>query len=374
MVDVAEAAGPVDRLHGLLLAMTGRVDDDGIDGARELLGIGQPDAGAEYLAGCLLAGRIEVTAAEQYHLRRVLEETRSQPQLADRLAVVDSLLPEHHKFNAPDSDDSDLELALKQVGGRLTGLRGLWVTNRTTPAGTSYGAVPQGVLLAEVGPDGSGPAVAYQLISALRRAGLRYAVDVFATGADLPEYHRDALSTARRVRLDIAPAERTAPPVVPRPEQVVEPRQVAEPRQETRQEARQEARQVAEHRQPEEPPSPPPAPPAPVEESRPEGVSHAVAEPQHEFPGESPEDAQPETAAEQTGVMMRVPAAVDAKLTDRERNLLRKLHEELAHREQDGPGKRQGEDGRTSTMPGGTGGFPPIAANQQQAYAPQQQR
>lgn len=350
MVDVAEAAGPVDRLHSLLLAMTGRVDDDGIDGARELLGMGQPDAGAEFLAGCLLSGRIEVTTAEQYHLRRVLDETRSNHQLADRLNVVESLLPEHHKFSAPDSDDADLELALKQVGGRLAGLRGLWITNRTTPAGTSYGAVPQGVLLAEVGPDGSGPAVAFQLISALRRAGLRYAVDVFATGADLPEYHRDALSTARRVRLDAAPAERTAPPVVPRPEQVVE------------------------HRQPEEPPSPPPAPPAPVEESRPEGVSHAVAEPQHEFPGEPPEDAEPETAAEQTGVMMRVPAAVDAKLTDRERNLLRKLHEELAHREQDGPGKRQaqGEDGRTSTMPGGTGGFPPIAANQQQAYTPQQ--
>lgn len=355
MVDVAEAAGPVDRLHGLLLAMTGRVDDDGIDGARELLGIGQPDAGAEFLAGCLLAGRIEVTAAEQYHLRRVLDDTRSNHQLADRLNVVESLLPENHKFSAPNSDNTDLELTLKQIGGRLAGLRGLWVTSRTTPAGTSYGAVPQGVLLAEVGPDGSGPAVAFQLISALRRAGLRYAVDVFATGADLPEYHRDALSTARRVRLDMAPAERTAPPVVPRPEQ------------------------VAEHRQPEEPPAPPPPPPAPpvqVEEPRPEGVSHAVAEPQHEFPGEPPEDAEPETAAEQTGVMMRVPAAVDAKLTDRERNLLRKLHEELAHREQDGPAKRQaqGEDGRTSTMPGGTGGFPPIAAGQQQAYTTQQQR
>lgn len=357
MVDVAEAAGPVDRLHSLLLAVTGRVDDDGIDGARELLGMGQPDAGAEYLAGCLLAGRIEVTAAEQYHLRRVLDETRSNRQLADRLKVVESLLPENHKFNAPDTDDTGLELALKQIGGRLAGLRGLWITSRTTPAGTSYGAVPQGVLLAEVGPDGSGPAVAFQLVSALRRSGLRYSVDVFSTGADLPEYHRDALSSARRVRLEVAPAERTAPPVVPRPEQVVE------------------------RRQPEEPPAPAPAPPpaqqAPVEESRPEGVSHAVAEPQHEFPGEPTQDAQPETAAEQTGVMMRVPAAVDAKLTDRERNLLRKLHEELAHREQDGPAKRQpkadnGEEGWTSTMPGGTGGFPPIAANQQQAYTPQQ--
>ncbi|RRO15193.1 hypothetical protein EIL87_17430 [Saccharopolyspora rhizosphaerae] len=370
-MDVAEAAGPVDRLHSLLLAMTGRVDDDGIDGARELLGMGQPDAGAEFLAGCLLAGRIEVTAAEQYHLRRVLEESRGNHQLADRLTVVESLLPDGHRFSAPGSDDTDLEISLKQVSSRLAGVRGLWITHRTTPAGNNYGAVPQGVLLAEVGPDGSGPAVAFQLISALRRAGLRYAVDVFATGADLPEYHRDALSTARRVRLEMPSAERTAPPAAPRAERAAPP--VEPPAERAAPPVAPRAEHVVEHRQPEEPPAPPPAPPAPVDESRPEGVSHAVAEPQHEFPGEPPEDPEPETAAEQTGVMMRVPAAVDAKLTDRERNLLRKLHEELAHREQDGPAKRQPtEDGRSSTMPGGTGGFPPIAASQQQAYSPQQ--
>ncbi|GAA2358909.1 hypothetical protein GCM10009854_41810 [Saccharopolyspora halophila] len=397
MVDVAEGAGPVDRLHDLVLAMTGRIDDDGIEAVRELLGIGQPDAAAEYLVGCLLAGEIEVSPAEQHQLRRVLDETRSPHRLADRLAVVESLPGEKHRFSAPQLDDTDLELALKSVGSRLSGLRGLWATNRTTPAGTSYGAVPQGVLLAEVGPEGAGSAVAYQLISALRRAGLRYAVDVFDTGAELPEYHREALANARRVRLEVAAGERTAPPV-------------AMPQE-----------RIAERRQPDEPPPPPPPMPPVADEPRPEGVQHAVAEPQHEFLGEhatqpprpagkhepaapaapaapagpatpaepgeperpaaeleqsgaehfgaeperpaeldEPGEPPAEEAAEQTGVMMKVPAAVDEKLTDRERNLLRKLHEELAHRETDSPGAA-GEEGARSSLTGGTGGFPSIA-------------
>ncbi|MFC7342316.1 hypothetical protein [Saccharopolyspora griseoalba] len=364
MVDVAEGAGPVDRLHDLVLAMTGRIDDDGVDAVRELLGIGQPDAAAEYLVGCLLAGEIEVTPAEQHQLRRIFDETRTPRQLVDRLEVAESLHGEVHRFSAPDTDDTDLELALKAASSRLPGLRGLWATSRTTPAGASYGAVPQSVLLAEVGPEGASSAVAYQLINALRRAGLRYSVEVFDSGSELPEYHREALANARRVRLEVAAAERSAPPV-------------SAPRE-----------RAAERRQPEETP-PPPVPPV-AEETRPEGVQHAVAEPQHEFlaehatqpsqpagkhePAHPAEPAEPERAAEpeqpgepaaeaeaeQTGVMMKVPAAVDEKLTDRERNLLRKLHEELAHRETEEP-EPVGEDGLRTSMPGGTGGFPPIA-------------
>jgi hypothetical protein len=365
VVDVAEGAGPVGRLHDLVLAMTGRIDDDGIDAVRELLGIGQPDAAAEYLVGCLLAGEIEVNPAEQHQLRRIFDEARVPHQLVDRLKVTESLPGEMHRFSTPETDDTDLELALKAVSARLPGLRGLWATSRTTPAGASYGAVPQSVLLAEVGPEGAGSAVAYQLINALRGSGLRYSVEVFSTGAELPDYHREALANARRVRLEVTAGERSAPPV-------------AVPRE-----------RVAERRQPDEPP-PPPAPPM-VDEPRPEGVQHAVAEPQHEFLGEHAtqppqpagkhepagpaEPAEPERAAaepeqpgepaaeaeaEQTGVMMKVPAAVDEKLTDRERNLLRKLHEELAHRETEAP-EPVGEDGLRSSMPGGTGGFPPIA-------------
>lgn len=209
MVDVAEGAGPVDRLHNLLLAMTGRVDDDGINSARELLGIGQPDAAAEFLTGCLLAGHIPVTSSEQYHLRRVLDETRSTHTLADRVHVVDSLPSDEHRFGEPAEDDGDLIAALESVTGRLQGVRGMWCASRTTPAGATYGAVPRRILLAEVSPEGSTTAVAYQLIEALRRVGINCSVDVFDSGAELPEYHREALAAAHRVRLD-APASRPA--------------------------------------------------------------------------------------------------------------------------------------------------------------------
>ncbi|MBB5154016.1 hypothetical protein [Saccharopolyspora phatthalungensis] len=352
MVDVAEGAGPVDRLHNLLLAVTGRVDDDGINSIRELLGIGRPDAAAEFLTGCLVAGRIPVTSTEQYHLRRVLDETRSAHALTDRLHVVDSVPSEQHRFGDPGEADADLVAALASVTGRLQGVRGLWCTSRTTPAGASYGALPRRILLAEVGSEGSAAAVAYQLIEALRRAGVCCSVDVFDSGAELPEYHREALAAAHRVHLD----ERAT-------HQSTTPRRHSAPAEE------------AQH-------------PAPVAR---EDAQPALAKPRRaaeELPAE-PDQSTPQSVAQAAeagdaqaeGNGMRVPPAVDAKLTDRERNLLRKLHEELAQRERSAPrrpnGAGNGEDGWTSTMPGGTGGFPPIGAapaNNQAAYTAQQQR
>ncbi|MGI8309542.1 hypothetical protein [Saccharopolyspora hattusasensis] len=372
MVDVAEGAGPVDRLHNLLLAMTGRVDDDGINSARELLGIGQPDAAAEFLTGCLLAGHIPVTSSEQYHLRRVLDETRSTQTLADRVHVVDSLPSDEHRFGEPAEDDGDLIAALESVTGRLRGVRGMWCASRTTPAGATYGAVPRRILLAEVSPEGSTTAVAYQLIEALRRVGINCSVDVFESGAELPEYHREALAAAHRVRLD-APASR--PAERHRTEEAQRPAE----RPVTREDAQRPAERPAEEKRAAEPQRRA----APAEPER-------AAEPERSIPQPAqPEHAQavavlPAAAAAASAEVnaMRVPPAVDAKLTDRERNLLRKLHEELAQREQDRSetrrpnGSNNGEEAWTSTMPGGTGGFPPIGAapSNNQAYAPQQQR
>ncbi|PKW13781.1 hypothetical protein [Saccharopolyspora spinosa] len=370
-MDVAEGAGPVDRLHNLLLAMTGRVDDDGINSARELLGIGQPDAAAEFLTGCLLAGHIPVTSSEQYHLRRVLDETRSMHTLADRVHVVDSLPSDDHRFGEPAEDDGDLVAALESVTGRLQGVRGLWCASRTTPAGASYGAVPRRILLAEVSPEGSTTAVAYQLIEAMRRVGINCSVDVFESGAELPEYHREALAAAHRVRLD-APASRAAErhrtEEAQRPvtrERPVAPEDAQRPAERPAEEGAAEPQRRAASAEPERAAEPERSIPQPAQPEHEEAVAQAAA-----------------AAAAAEANAMRVPPAVDAKLTDRERNLLRKLHEELAQREQDRSetrrpnGANNGEEVWTSTMPGGTGGFPPIGAapTNNQAYAPQQQR
>ncbi len=367
VVDMAEG-GSVDRLHTLLLAMTGRVDDDAVNSAREMLGIGQLAAAAELLTGCLLAGRIPVTPGEQSELRRVLDEARSQRALADRLHVVEVLPTDDHRFSEQNRPDSDIAEALQPVAQRLTGVRALWCAWRSTPAGVTYGAVPRRVLLAEVGSEGSVTAVGYQLLEALRRAGLGCSVDVFNTSTDLPDYHRKALSVARRVHVDIAAVSyQNGHSRAPRASSGGEsassgsdlPARPPAPQQEPEVTALAVPEQSAEF--------PVPVSPSPAESTN--KIDKAAA-------AESPEDPESKN--------MRVPAAVDAKLTDRERNLLRKLHEELAQREQDrggsghqkdadsGSSGRGGRQDSWNTMPGsgGTGGFPPIGAapNGQQNY------
>ncbi|MCX2732833.1 hypothetical protein OOZ19_21560 [Saccharopolyspora sp. NFXS83] len=439
MVDVAEGAGPVERLHNLLLALTGRVDDDAVNSVREMLGIGQLDSAAEFLIGCLLAGRIPVTSTEQYHLRRALDESGSPHAPADRLHVVETVQDEGHRFSENhEADRSDHELvdAIAPIAGRLHGVRALWCTWRTTPAGVTYGAVPRRVLLAEVGADGSVTAAGYQLLEALRRAGVGCSVDVFSSGMDLPPYHRNALATARRVHLDLVaqvaipngssnharapratagskpgggdvpsepvagPGRRVEAPVPDsvsldsaRPERArPEPVRPEPPRAEHRPEHR-EAKARPEPARPA--PRPEPAPeqlsPEPVRETAVAEAPEQGAEPtlrqrpvnQEDLQAPDAEQAKSGEQAQQQGggKNTRVPAAVDAKLTDRERNLLRKLHEELAQREQDrgGSGEQQqaqpvangaggaqvqGQDAWNTTMPGGsaTGGFPPIDA------------
>ena len=202
-MDTADSAGPAERLGDLLLLMAGRVDDDAVNTTREMLGTGHSATAAEFLVGCLLAGRIPVTAAEGEQLEAVLDELRCPREFAERLDVVDGMPDHEHRFSEQPSSGEELVDALAPVAGRLSGVRGLWCAWRTTPAGVTYGAVPQRVLLAEVGSDGSTVAAGYQLVEALRRAGISCAVDAFATGTDLPAYHRDALGSARRVHLDL---------------------------------------------------------------------------------------------------------------------------------------------------------------------------
>jgi hypothetical protein len=433
LVDTADSLGPAERLGDLLLPMAGRVDDDAVNTTREMLGTGHVATAAEFLVGCLLAGRIPVTAAEREQLAAVLDELRCPREFAERLDVVDGIPDYEHRFSEQPSSGEELLDALDPVASRLTAVRGLWCAWRTTPAGVTYGAVPQRILLAEVGSDGSTVAAGYQLVEALRRAGISCAVDVFATGTDLPAYHRDALGSARRVHLDLpagaanghaSPNHGRSPrtssssepagvselsdePLTPPPDPVPEPEVrglsdetpgiddepvegISEP---------VEQRSFAEEEAALEEDAEFAAAEAGISTTRPEiaaddfGMSESAesawAAPDiassrseeieqldgqtfeqavKEFAGTSPseqdsevaESAAPEDSSEGES-NMKVPAAVDAKLTDRERNLLRKLHEELAQREHDRDGNQRVANQSWSEMPG-TGGFPQIGA------------
>lgn len=335
-MDVAEGAGLTDRLHNLLLAMTGRIDDDALNTARELIAVGQPVGAAELLAGCLLAGKIPVSANEQYALRRMLAETGSNTDFADRFVVTGAVPADEHRFSDQDSPEDGVAEALSPVVHRLAGVRSLRCAWRVTPAGVTYGAVPRRVLLVEVGSDGSVSAVSRQLLEALRRAGVSCSVEAYRSGAELPEHHHKALASAREVRLDLAASVPDLPPAAANRESSLAQARVEPPGP------------VVEHIAPEGPV----ADPVPVQQVHsPEATAEPqpaewfpspepVAEPVAEQPEPVSEEEHAPPAAGQRTSSPRMPAAVDAKLTDRERNLLRRLHDELAQREHDRGGSR----------------------------------
>ncbi|WP_017972872.1 hypothetical protein [Actinopolyspora halophila] len=458
MVDVADGAGPAERLHDLLLNLTGRLDDDAVNTARELAGAGQTDVAAELVTGSLLAGGIVVNRAEQHELAAILGQANSRSGLAQRLVPGETGTSEPHRFTEPERVD-DLAAALRTVAPRLPNLRSLWCAARTTAAGVAAEAVPRRVLLAEV--DGStavGP-TGYQLVQALRRSGIGCSVEAFETGDELPDYHRDALTVSHEVELDHASVTQPEPTrhEVRGNRSFADFTKQAHP-QETFPEPPTRARQ--QHDSPamrEEPDLDPPAvstttewpaaehgetdrsdflpqglppiedlpayapyqgerssssepdpeetgfilddrPPAdisgaaprefPEPENQPESMSFPSAASAGlpaftEEPAPTADDGSelshpPPSEQDEPASNPNVPAAVDAKLTDRERNLLRKLHEELAQREQDRepdqaepqdafsePVTRTGgetqQDPRTTTVPG-TGNFPPIGS------------
>lgn len=94
------------RLHDLLLALAGRVDDDALTQARELLAVAELDRAVELVVGCLLAGRIPVSPEERHEIGWLLDEVRSDRSLADRLFAVERVPVPRHRFSV-ESDPAD---------------------------------------------------------------------------------------------------------------------------------------------------------------------------------------------------------------------------------------------------------------------------
>ncbi|GGM65671.1 hypothetical protein GCM10012275_40300 [Longimycelium tulufanense] len=332
---MAETHALPDRLHHLLLGFAGRVDDDALASARELVAVAEPDRAVELLVGCLLAGRIPVTSGEQYQLRRLLDVTASEPTLVERLAVLDESPTDPHRFSSRNDGDEDVRSALRSAAARVGGVRSVRTTWRTTPAGATPGRVPQRVLLVEIEHDGFAAATAYQMTNAVRQAGSRAAVEVYRAGEELPEYHRRALEASMPVVLDgRAPAD-TGP----------------EPAGAERHNPRRQGYGDYE----DNPRSS--EPPAVDDLPEPEVLSVRTDEPRREQPA-------------------RLPAAVDSRLTERERGLLQRLHEELEQRERDDRPETSGwqlsgemdegeGEGRPAGGPelGAPNGYPPLGSS-----------
>lgn len=302
MSDVATGDGLPDRLHDILLRMAGRVDDDALTSARELVAIAESDRAVELLVGCLIAGGVPVTPAENGQLRSLLDQSRSDPSLADRLKVRDTWYAPPHRFSYEPDAGAGIGAALAPVVDFLIGVQSVHAVWRVTPAGATPGAVPQRVVLVEIGADGFAPATAYRIGQALEAAGIRAVVEVLKTGADRSDYHRLAASDAKPINLS---GQHAAAPTT-----------------------------SGGGRRSKGGGSVVPIKPVAHAQAKPDAV--AQVEPVQPVAAEKaaqPPVLEPSADPSALGLVDYQPIAED-KLSDVERDLLRQLHEELAQREQ----------------------------------------
>jgi hypothetical protein len=196
-MSVDDAAAP--SVHDLLLALAGRLDDDLLAWARELLAVGEHDQAVELATAALAAEQVVlppplrsalVAAARAAHTD--LDVERALPPAA----------PEHgtpHRFDAAAAPGDAVITAVRAVPGRRLAGCTVHLTWRRTPAGAAPGPLPRAVVLVEADPERSPEVLAYLLATELDRAGAPASVEVFTAGARLPAYHEAALRDAREM-------------------------------------------------------------------------------------------------------------------------------------------------------------------------------
>ncbi len=245
MTQVARGVGPGGgnrpgvglpiRIHDLLLTLAGRVDDDALADARQMLASAELDRSLEFLAGCLAAGRVVLTREQHAELEALFADTYLDSSVIDRVLVTDRLNIGRHRFavGAVDGREPDRGVAdaVRPVLDVLPDVRSMWCVWRLTPAGPASGPVPHLLVLVGIGPGGFPPATAYRVEHALRRAGIRASVEVLMDGVEPDEYHREAMRNARQVPFDGHGSNRTrvepafeAPRVAPARARVEPPR------------------------------------------------------------------------------------------------------------------------------------------------------
>ncbi|MFE2750434.1 hypothetical protein ACFXGA_00355 [Actinosynnema sp. NPDC059335] len=196
------------------MALAGRVDDDALTQARELLAVAELDRAVELVVGCLLAGRIPVSSDERHEIGWLLGEVRSDRTLADRLFAVERVPSARHRFSVDNDPADGLGEVLGKTLSVLPDVRGVRATWRSSPAGATPGPLPQRVVLVDIGPAGFAPATAYRVDTVLRKAGIRASVEVLTVGTQLGEYHAAAVTTAREVFFTAGTTDR---PQIPDP-------------------------------------------------------------------------------------------------------------------------------------------------------------
>ena len=359
------------RVHDFLLACAGRIDDDALTDARELLAVAELDRAVDLLTASLVAGRIPMNADERDELRDLVHAVRSSPALVDRIIVNDDVMPPRHRFTTgvmddPAPDGGVLE-AIARVVDVLPDIRALSCVWRATPAGAVAGPVPQRMVLVEVGPDGFPPSTSYRVEQALRRAGIRASVEVIQAGTEVTDYHQDALAVARRVSLRQVTGrghEQEGEPGSSLFADSPTPRTVTSTRRRyAGSGAHAEKRAAVDASTGRWQPRIASESPSADQEGDPprEHTDSARVRPIHPEPAPEPA-AQVAVAPVEPEPPALPPAdpSADADLSSRERELLRQLHEELA--------KREGDEAEPSPQPGHSSGH--WSANRSGHFSP----
>jgi len=217
--------------HDLLLVLAGRVDDDLLRWARELVALGEDARAVEMLTASLVAARAVLPP-----------QVRSALVAAARIARTDlgpaaALPPPHpepgtgHLFTAPLHGDPVAVAVLEFPARPLTGCSVL-LARRLTPAGTAPGPLPHPVVLVRVHDHTRrADVLAYQLGAALERAGAPASVEVLPADGPVADYHAAALAAAVALRDDATDDRpwRPAPQPPPQPAPPVERHSLAPP-------------------------------------------------------------------------------------------------------------------------------------------------
>ena len=332
MTQVVDRVSLPIRVHDALLGLAGRLDDDALTDARELLASAEVDRALELVAGCLVAGGIGLTRDEQRGLEELFGEAHCDASLISKLRVIGPSATPRHRFisgaHGMRGAESGVGEALLPVLEALPDVGAVWAVWRVTPAGSVPSAVPQRVVLVEMGTSGFAPASAYRVEHALRRGGIRATVEVLRDGVRRPDYHKDAMVHARSVSFDRAESAdpfdsgretyswmNSEPALAePEPEQRENRRYQPEPDLElAAPEAQAEPEVSVEATTPDLPPEPEPT-----------QTPRFDFTPSNDSPSwqNMPKSTEPQSTMD------------DSALNDQEKDLLRQLQEELAKREQ----------------------------------------
>lgn len=200
-----------DPIHELLLRLAGRVDDDLLADARELVAVGEDGHALELVTAALAADATPLPPAVRGELVGAAAAARID---LDADAALAPAAPDTtaHRFSATASADVPVVAAARELPERLRNGVRLRLTWRQTPAGPAPTPLPQPVLLVETPADGRpGEVLAYQVGAAMARSGVHVAVEVLTSGRPLTGYHAAALRDSTPLSGD-APARPASPP------------------------------------------------------------------------------------------------------------------------------------------------------------------